>query len=165
MGGVEKRPAASGSLRPWPVTTQTTREPASGRSRRSAAIPAADAGSQKTPSSWARSRQAPRISSSASGTVDPPERAIASSASSRCAGSAMRMAVAIVYARAEASPTTKGGRSPAASSKPSAYARVLPPPPYGSASASGVPPSSSTISNTAVFWPSSRYGLSEFTSE
>ena len=41
---------------------------------------------------------------------------------------------------------------------------VLPPPPYGSASTSGARPSSSTISNAAVFWPSIRCGLSELTS-
>ena len=45
-----------------------------------------------------------------------------------------------------------------------AYAAVLPPPPYGITNASGAPPSSSTISYTAVFCPSRRYGLSELTS-
>ena len=41
---------------------------------------------------------------------------------------------------------------------------MLPPPPYGITKASGAAPSSSTISNTAVFWPALRYGLTEFTS-
>ena len=41
---------------------------------------------------------------------------------------------------------------------------MLPPPPYGSASKSGTRPSSSAISNAAVFCPSMRNGFSELTS-
>src|SRR5262249_11226130 len=57
--------AVSGSLRPWPVTVQTTREPA-GR-RPSAAVmsrpatPVAEAGSTKTPSRVASNRYAARM--------------------------------------------------------------------------------------------------------
>ena len=41
---------------------------------------------------------------------------------------------------------------------------MLPPLPTGSETQSGIPPSCSTTSNAAVFWPSSRYGLTEFRS-
>ena len=41
---------------------------------------------------------------------------------------------------------------------------MLPPLPTGSASQSGAPPSCSTTSNAAVFWPSRRYGLIELSS-
>ncbi len=74
----------------------------------------------------------------------------------------MRIALAAVEERSDAAAATSTGIDPA-SRKPSAYAHVFPPPPYGSASTSGAEPSSSTSSNAAVFWPSSRYGLSEFT--
>src|SRR5581483_8592085 len=46
-----RRSAASGSFRPWPVSTATTRPP--GRTRATPAMPAADAGSQNRPSSRA----------------------------------------------------------------------------------------------------------------
>ena len=58
-----------GSLRPWPVITQTTREPGSGGLTRSPAMPAAEDGSQKSPSSAARSCQAVRICSSVTVTI------------------------------------------------------------------------------------------------
>ena len=41
---------------------------------------------------------------------------------------------------------------------------MLPPLPTGSASQSGGPPSVSSTSNAAVFWPSRRYGLIELSS-
>ena len=50
-----RRAAVSGSFSPWPVTTQTTREPGSSSTPARAASPAADAGSQKTPSACASS--------------------------------------------------------------------------------------------------------------
>ena len=61
------------------------------------------------------------------------------------------------------------GRRSSASARPpprspSRTRTLFPPPPYGSASTSGARPSSSTISNAAVFWPSIRCGFSEFTS-
>ena len=55
------------------------------------------------------------------------------------------------------------GSAPAAARKPRAYAFVLPPPPYGSVSTSGRPPSCSTISAAAVIWPSMRSGFVELT--
>ena len=69
-----------------------------------------------------------------------------------------------VRARPPPAPARMRGIPASASANPSTYARVLPPPPYGSASTSGALPSSSTISNAAVFCPSIRCGLSEFTS-
>ena len=63
------------------MTTQTTREPGSGRFVRSPAMPAAEDGSQKRPSSRARSCQAARICSSETDTTS-----AAASASARCAG-------------------------------------------------------------------------------
>src|SRR5581483_11776276 len=76
---------ASGSLRPWPVRTQTT-EPVAPTE----ATPAADAGSQNTPSSRATRRHACSSSSSVSATATPPERWSTPSTSRRCTGSPMR---------------------------------------------------------------------------
>ena len=61
--------------------------------------------------------------------IEPPERATISSACARCTGSTMRMAEACVWARSAACTGWIRGSAPAASSKPRAYARVLPPPP------------------------------------
>ena len=71
--------AASGSFRPCPVTMQTTSDPGSTCSCSSAAMPAADAGSQKMPSSAARSRHAAISSSSGTVTTCPPQPSSASS--------------------------------------------------------------------------------------
>src|SRR5918996_918435 len=127
-GGSAWRSTASGSLSPCPVTTQTTRSPR-GDSFSTAASPAADDGSQKTPSSRARSSHAATISVSASGTTAPPDSATAASASVRCTGSGMRIAVAKVSARTAASPARRRGLPRPASAKPLAYAQVFPPPP------------------------------------
>src|SRR5215213_9516410 len=50
------------------------------------------------------------------------------------------------------------------SRNPRQYALMLPALPTGIARTSGARPRSSTISNAPVFWPSSRYGLTELTS-
>ena len=99
--------ATSGSLRPWPVTVQTIREPSVKRVWENAASPesmvrkrpameAALAGSTKIPSFAASQRCAARISSSVTISTAPSECARASSASCQLAGLPMRMALATV---------------------------------------------------------------------
>ena len=150
------RSTASGSFSPWPVSTQTTRPP--GLTCATPATPAADAGSQNSPSS--RAIAGHHSSSSASldrhdlgGRLRP-----ARGGRARRSGSPSRPS-------SRARPTARRGSAAgrAASSKPRTYAQVFPPPPYGSASTSGGPPSSSTISHAADVWPSIRSGLIELT--
>ena len=94
-------------------------------------------------------------------------------ASSQRAGLPMRIALATVSGDSTGAPCTSGaapaacqpsmrGREPA-SVKPVQYAVMLPALPTGMESAS-ISPSSSTISKAAVFCPSRRNGLTEFTS-
>jgi hypothetical protein len=128
-GGGLNRSAISVSLSPCPVMTQTTRAPRGGRCRTSAASPAAEEGSQKSPSKRASSCQQARISSSERGTTAPSERATAFSTSARCAGSAIRIALAAVVRRPAASPARSVGSPAPASSNPRAYAQRFPPPP------------------------------------
>ena len=59
--------AAAGSFSPWPVTVTTMRSPSTSP-RRTTARPAAEDGSQKSPSSSASLRQAPTSSSSSTAT-------------------------------------------------------------------------------------------------
>ena len=66
-------------------------------------MPAAEAGSEKTPSSVRRFFQASRISSSLTVTSEPPERSIASCTHFSCTGSTMRIAEATVSGRRAAS--------------------------------------------------------------
>src|SRR5207249_3569578 len=80
------RSSASGSLSPWPVSTNTTRVPSAKPVRSTPARAAADAGSQKMPSSRASDLQATAISSSVTETIAPPQRASASSTSARWTG-------------------------------------------------------------------------------
>ena len=54
IGDGVRRSTISGSFNPWPVITHTTRVPGSRPGSASAAREAAEAGSQKTPSSWAK---------------------------------------------------------------------------------------------------------------
>src|SRR5581483_11593498 len=148
--GDRHRSTDAGSFNPWPVTTQTTSSPARAEPCARPAMPAADADSLKTPSSVRSSFHAARSSSSVTVTTSPPERAITSPTCARCTGSTIRIAEPNVVGRSPDSTGTRRGSAPAARSKPSAYARVLPPPPYGSVRTSGSPPSSSTISTAAL---------------
>src|SRR5256885_14551287 len=157
--GAEARhvPTAAGSFKPWPVTMQTTRPSCSACAR--PAMPAADAGSEKTPSRVRRFLQASRISSSVTVMSEPPERSIASCTHFSGTGAMMRIADATVSGRCAASTGYSVGRVPTSSSNPRATARVLPPPPYGRVTTSGAPPSCSAISAATVIWPSMRSSL------
>ena len=103
----------------------------------------------------------------------PREDVKASIASSQRAGLPIRIALATVSGFATGAPCTSGaapsawkpnsrGRAPI-STKPLLYAVTLPALPTGMQSASSSP-SSSRTSNAAVFWPSSRNGLTLLTS-
>ena len=87
----------------------------------------------------------------------------------------MRMAVATVSGCGTGTPDTSGaapdawnpsitGLRPPSSQKPRQYALMLPALPTGRATASGTRPSSSAISNAAVFCPSMRCGFTLFRS-
>ena len=160
-----RRAAVSGSLSPCPVTTQTTVEPGSRSASPSAARPAAEAGSQKMPSSRASSRHA-REDRVVRERHDAPPDALERLGDRRRAWAGSRDADRRGDRR-RALGGLAGNEPGHAAGLGEARARtrsVLPPPPYGSASTSGAAPSSSTISNAAVFWPSRRSGLSELTS-
>src|SRR5437763_154091 len=103
---------AAVSLRPWPVSTQTTVEPGSTSILSSAASPAADDGSQKIPSRLAISSQASVFSSSRTETSSARPPATSASTSCACAGSAIRIAEAIVCARSLACPPTSRSVAP-----------------------------------------------------
>src|SRR5271156_2688315 len=105
--------ARSGSLRPLPVRTQTTVEEGGTPTLRSPATEAADAASQNTPSSEARNRYAPRISSSVTASMEPPDSLAAAVAPYQDAGFPIRMAVAIVSGFSMGWPSTMGA-APAA---------------------------------------------------
>ena len=164
-GSGASRSTASGSLSPWPVITQTTRVARLELGPRArAASPAAEAGSQKTPSSRARSRQASRTSSSVTVTTAPPERSIA----------ARRRAVRRLGDPDRAGEGQRAGRPPGRR-EAAASRRPTPRSPArrrtcsrrrrrGARARRARAPSSSAISKAAVFWPSSRYGFSELTS-
>src|SRR5215467_3772845 len=150
---------AAGSFRPWPVTMQTMRSPGLLALCASPAMPAAEAGSEKTPSSVLSSLQASRISSSVTVMTPPPDRSTASCTQRPCTGSVIRIADATVSGLRAASTGCSGGDLPTSSSKPRATARVLPPPPYGRTTTSGTPPSCLAISAATVIWPSIRSSL------
>ena len=101
------------------MITQTTRAPRRAARATTAASPAADDGSQKTP--FELGEVAPGGEDLLVGERD--DRAARARdrllGLGRWAGSAMRIAVAIVKARSEASPARRGQASPS-SSKPSA---------------------------------------------
>ncbi len=78
------------SLRPWPVTTQTTRLAGVDAALSSAASPAADDGSQKRPSLVASSSQASTISSSVTVTISTGVSATSASLAMRRLGDADR---------------------------------------------------------------------------
>src|SRR5579884_4005246 len=182
-GRLSVRSTASGSLRPWPVSTHATTAPAGSRPSRARlrrpATGAADEGSTNTPSSRASSARAASSSSSVTASNAPPDSRTAAHAASHEAGRPMRIADATVSGRATGWPTTNGaapaawnphirGRAPTRparwySTKPRQYAVMLPALPTGIASTSGARPSTSQISKAPVFWPSIRYGLTEFT--
>ena len=109
-------------------------------------------------------RHAATIAASSTVSDAPPDRSTASSTSLRARGRRCGSPTRPCRAARRPAPARMRGSAPARSAKPCAYARVLPPPPYGSASTSGVPPSCSRISNAAVFWPSMRCGFVELTS-
>ena len=100
--------AISGSLRPWPVTVQTMREPSgmAGRGQTAQrslprhfsnpAMEAALAGSTKIPSRAARKRCASRMSRSLTISMAPWDSRMAVAASCQLAGLPMRMALATV---------------------------------------------------------------------
>ena len=94
----------------------------------SAATPAAEAGSQNTPSSRPSLIHADLNSSSLSVTALTRPAAIIASTFARCAGSPMRIADAKVVLRSAACPTTSDGSIPA-SRQPAATADTFPPPP------------------------------------
>src|SRR4051794_14413205 len=104
--------AHSGSLRPCPVTVQTTVEPA-GRSPAAAvcnspATLAALPNSTNTPTERASNRYAERISRSVTAWIRPPDSRLASSAFVHDAGLPIRIAVAIVDGSGTTSPRTIG---------------------------------------------------------
>src|SRR5947209_14525541 len=100
--------AVRGSLRPFPVSTHTTREaPPAPWARRPATL-AADAGSQKTPSPAASNRYASRIWVSDTARTAPPDEVIDSIASSHRAGLPMRIALATVSGCSTGAPRTSG---------------------------------------------------------
>jgi hypothetical protein len=105
--------------------------------------------------------------------TEPCDAVMAAIASSQRAGLPIRIALAIVSGFGTGSPRTSGaapsawkpsiiGASPT-SRNPFQYAVMFPALPTGMASAS-IDPISSAISIEAVFWPSSRNGLTELTS-
>src|ERR687894_1494790 len=110
--GSSTRPStASGSLSPCPVRTLTTVPPGPRPSRaslRRPAIPAAEAGSQKTPSSRASKPWASRISSSVTLSMPPPDSRAAANAPSLLAGDPMRIALATVSGLSKSWPATSG---------------------------------------------------------
>jgi hypothetical protein len=77
------------------------------------ATPAADDGSQKTPSSSASARYAARISSSLTASIRPPLSSRAATALAHDAGLPIRIAVAIVSGSSTGRPRTSGA-APAA---------------------------------------------------
>ncbi len=112
-------------------------------------------------------------------SIAPPDSSRAAIAPSQLAGFPMRMAVAIVSGCSTGSPRTSGAApwachpsirgvrlacpSRSYSRYPRQYAVMLPALPTGMQCTSGASPSTSTISNDAVFCPSIRCGLIEFT--
>src|ERR1700722_1305823 len=105
--------ARSGSLRPWPVSTQTTLEPWGTSDFNRPATEAAEAASQKTDSCCAKKVYAPRISSSVTAVMEPPDSLAAAVAEYQLAGLPMRIAVAIVSGFSTGWPRTIGA-APAA---------------------------------------------------
>ena len=176
--------AVSGSLSPLPVMTQTTllwfRRMPPRASFNKPATEAADAGSQKMPSSRAIIVYASRISSSVTESIVPPDSSRALTAFFQLAGLPTRMAEATVSGVSMGCPFTMAAAPSAskpiifggapihsircASWKPIQYAVILPALPTGMKRWSGAAPRSSMISNAAVFCPSSLYGLTELTS-
>src|SRR5215210_1386765 len=173
----------SGSLSPCPVRTLTTVPSGSLPSPASfmrPAIPAAEAGSQNTPSSRASISWAARISASVTLSIRPPESLAAARAPSPLAGEPILMALATVSGFSKSCPATSGeapsawkpsmrgteSECPASrhSRKPFQYEVMFPALPTGRARTSGGPPRTSATSKAAVFWPSIRSGLTEFTS-
>src|ERR687894_534538 len=110
--GSSTRPStASGSLSPCPVRTLTTVPPGPRPSRaslRRPAIPAAEAGSQKIPSSRASNSWAASISSSVMLSMRPPDSRTAAKAPSLLAGEPMRIALATVSGLSKLRPATRG---------------------------------------------------------
>src|SRR5438445_1860913 len=104
--------ARSGAFMPLPVRTHTTRRmsrsPPPWARRRSPAIAAADAGSQKTPSQRATKLYASRISPSLTASIAPPDSSRAATAPFHDAGFPTRMAVATVSGSATGLPRTIG---------------------------------------------------------
>jgi len=84
------------------VLRDPRRVPRSSRSFTTAATPAAEDGSQKTPSSWASSSHIRVMSSSVTATGSTVPSATSASTSARCAGSAIRIADARVVERSTA---------------------------------------------------------------
>src|SRR5918995_987467 len=110
-GGCTRPPMTSGAFRPWPVNTLTTVPSgalSSPASLSSPAIPAAEAGSQKTPSSWASISWAARISASVTLSMSPPESRAAVRAPSLLAGDPILMALATVSGLSKSWPATSG---------------------------------------------------------
>jgi hypothetical protein len=109
--------AVVGSFSPEPVSTQTTTaSPGSSpvaAARETPASPAADEGSQNTPSSSASARYAARISSSLTASIRPPLSSRAAIAFVHEAGFPIRIAVAIVSGCSIGRPRTSGA-APAA---------------------------------------------------
>src|SRR5215212_5727906 len=172
----------SGSLSPCPVRTLTTVPSGplpSPASFMRPAMPAAEAGSQKTPSSWASISWAARISASVTLSMRPPDSRAAERAPSLLAGEPILMALATVSGLSKSWPATSGeapsawkpsmrGAEPACpaprhSQKPFQYDVMLPAFPTGRASASGGSPRVSATSKAAVFCPSIRSGFTELT--
>src|SRR5229473_5872202 len=122
IGGSTFFSAASGSLRPEPVSTTTVVESfsifPSMTSRMSSASGAADAGSAKSPSLFARRIWAARISVSVTAAISPPDSSRALVAPSQDAGLPMRIAEATVRGCAIAWPVTIGAA-------PSAWAPII----------------------------------------
>ena len=79
----------------------------------SPATEAAEAASQNTDSCWAKNVYAPRISSSVTAVMDPPDSLAAAVAEYQLAGLPIRMAVAIVSGLSTGCPSTIGA-APAA---------------------------------------------------
>src|SRR5688500_19088611 len=146
----------SGSLSPCPVRTLTTLPLGplpSEVSFKRPAMPAAEADSQKTPSSWASISWAARISPSVTLSIRPPDSCAAESAPSLLAGEPILMALATVSGFSKSWPATSGdapsawkpsmrgteSACPASrhSRKPFQYEVILPAFPTGRASASG----------------------------
>src|SRR5487761_1597842 len=104
-GGGSPSLTAGRSLSPLPVRTQTARAPRatapSATALRSTARDAAEAGSQKMPSTAARSRCAAPISASVTESIRPSDSSRAATAPAQDAGLPIRIAVAIVQALAE----------------------------------------------------------------